>query len=418
VRSMSIGLCGFLEIDTNVCEAHTGYDASRRTTGRRSVTEEELNSAAGRRVPVTLTEVAARAGVSRATAARALGGYGSVSDTARALVEAAAAELKYRPNGMARSTRTGTTSTVGVVVADIGSAFFARCVRGISDAGRARGYEVLVVNTDEDVDAERAAVRLLVEHRAAGMIVAPAARIGGSHLVEAQTVGIPVVLMDRRVRGLDTDRVAGDNRGGAKLAMEQLIRAGHRRIAFVSSAAGPHGAPRGQHPPVDDLVTSGGDRARAYLDALSEAAVKDPGYYLRLCPFGEEAAYTATTELLALPKPPTAVFASDSVIALGVLRAVHDVGALIPQDVSVVAGDDPSWSSVTTPELSSIDQPVYDLGHTAMNLLLDRLSEPDAPWRDVVLPTTFLNRGSIAPPARGSRRRLVHHEGPTIEQSG
>jgi LacI family transcriptional regulator len=384
----------------------------------RAVTEGQLDSAAGRRAPVTLTEVAARAGVSRATAARALGGYGSVSDAARALVEAAATELKYRPNGMARSTRTGTTSTVGVVVADIGNAFFARCVRGISDAGRARGYGVIVVNTDENVDAERAAVRLLVEHRAAGMIVAPAARTGGSHLAEAQTVGIPVVLMDRRVRGLDTDRVAADNRGGAKLAMEQLIRAGHRRIAFVSSAAGPHGAPPGQHPPVDDLVTSGGDRVQAYLDALSEAAVKDPGYYLRLCPFGEDAAYTATTELLALPKPPTAVFASDSVIALGVLRAVHDAGASVPEDVSVVAGDAPAWSPVTTPGLSSVDQPVYDLGHTAMNLLLDRLNEPDAPWRDVVLPTTFLSRGSIARRARGGRRRLIHQEPLTIEQSG
>ena len=377
-----------------------------------------MDSAATRRTPVTLTEVAARAGVSRATAARALGGYGSVSETARSLVEAAAAELAYRPNGMARSTRTGTTSTVGVVVADIGNAFFSRCVRGISDAGRARGYEVLVVNTDEDVDAERAAVSLLVEHRAAGMIVAPAARTGGSHLVEAQTVGIPVVLVDRRVRGLDTDRVAADNRGGAMLAMERLLRAGHRRIAFVSSAAGPQGAPPGQHPPVDDLVTSGGDRVRAYLGALSEAGVKDPGSYLRLCPFGEDAAYTATTDLLALPKPPTALFASDSVIALGVLRAAHDAGASIPDDVSVVAGDDPVWSSVTTPGLSSIDQPVYDLGHTAMNLLLDRLSEPDVPWRDVVLPTTFLDRGSIARRARGASRRPVHQERPNLEQSG
>ena len=377
-----------------------------------------MDSAATRRTPVTLTEVAARAGVSRATAARALGGYGSVSVTARSLVEAAAAELAYRPNGMARSTRTGTTSTVGVVVADIGNAFFSRCVRGISDAGRARGYEVLVVNTDEDVDAERAAVSLLVEHRAAGMIVAPAARTGGSHLVEAQTVGIPVVLVDRRVRGLDTDRVAADNRGGAMLAMERLLRAGHRRIAFVSSAAGPQGAPPGQHPPVDDLVTSGGDRVRAYLGALSEAGVKDPGSYLRLCPFGEDAAYTATTDLLALPKPPTALFASDSVIALGVLRAAHDAGASIPDDVSVVAGDDPVWSSVTTPGLSSIDQPVYDLGHTAMNLLLDRLSEPDVPWRDVVLPTTFLDRGSIARRARGASRRPVHQERPNLEQSG
>lgn len=363
-----------------------------------------------RPTPVTLTDVAARAGVSRATAARALGGYGSVSEGARTLVEAAATELKYRPNSMARSTRTGTTSTIGVVVADISNVFFAECTRGISDLARAHGYEILVVNTDEDVESERTGVRLLIEHRVAGIIVAPASRSEAAHLTDAQTVGIPVVLVDRRVRGLDSDRVFADNRGGAESAMQELVRAGHRRIGFVSSAAGSKGAPPGRYPNPDDLVTSGGDRIKAYVSALDSAGVGDPFRYLRLCPFGEAAAYEATTALLGLRQPPSAVFASDSVIALGVLRAIHDAGLSIPDEVSVVAGDDPAWSRVTTPRLSSIAQPVYDLGHTAMQLVLDRLTKPGEPWREVILPTTFLNRASVGPrtprsPARPSAPR-------------
>ena len=353
--------------------------------------------AEARRTAVTLTEVAARAGVSRATTARALGGYGSVSDSARRLVLAAAAELKYRPNMVARSTRTGTTSIVGIVVADIGSPFFGRSTRSISDAARAAGLEAVVVNTDEEIEVERAAVGLLLRQRVAGIVVAPASRSDGQHLTEAQAAGAPVVLLDRRVSGVAADRVYSDNESAATAVMAELISRGHRRIAYVSSAAGPEGASPGHYPSVDDLVTSAGDRIRAYLRSLSAAGVGTPDAYLRLCPFGEEAAHQATAQLLALPERPTAVFASDGVIALGVLRAVHDAGLEIPGDISVVAGDDPTWSRVTTPTLSAVAQPVHELGQTAMNLLLERIADPERAIEDRVLPAEFMPRGSIGP---------------------
>ena len=342
---------------------------------------------------MTLTEVAQRAGVSRATAARALGGYGSTSAAARDRVLAAAAALGYRPNLPARNTRNGTTTTVGVVVADIASPFFGQSTRSISDAAKAAGLEIMVLNTDEELDAERAAVHLLLDQRVAGMVVAAASRTDGRHLAQAQAEGVPVVLLDRRVVGLDADRVYADNGAGAALAMAELIGNGHRRIGYVSSAAGPHGHPAGAPLVVDDLVSSGGDRIRAYLAALAEV-VDEPSRYLALCPFGEEAAYAATRELLARPDRPTAVFASDSVIALGVLRAITDAGLRVPTDVAVVAGDEPAWSRVTTPPLSTVTQPVAALGQAALELLTLRLADPGRSCTDVVLPTTFQARAS------------------------
>ncbi|GAA3566676.1 LacI family DNA-binding transcriptional regulator [Microlunatus spumicola] len=347
-----------------------------------------------RRPPsVTLTEVAQRAGVSRATAARALGGYGSASAAARDRVLAAAAALGYRPNLPARNTRNGTTTTVGVVVADIASPFFGQSTRSISDAAKAAGLEIMVLNTDEELEAERAAVHLLLDQRVAGMVVAAASRTDGRHLAQAQAEGVPVVLLDRRVIGLDADRVYADNGAGAALAMAELIGQGHRRIGYVSSAAGPHGHPPGAPLVVDELVSSGGDRIRAYLAALAEV-VDEPTRYLALCPFGEEAAYAATRELLARPDRPTAVFASDSVIALGVLRAIADAGFAVPGDVAVVAGDEPAWSRVTTPPLSTVTQPVAALGRAALELVTRRLADPTSPCTDVVLPTTFQARAS------------------------
>jgi LacI family transcriptional regulator len=318
-----------------------------------------------------------------------------VSGAARERVLAAAAALKYRPNVVARDTRTGRTSTVGVVVADIGNPFFGRSTRAISDSAEAVGFKIVVVNTDEDIEAERAAIRLLLEQRVAGIIVAPASRNISDHLSEAQATA-PVVLLDRRVRGLESDRVFAGNEAGARQAMRVLLEHGHRRIAYVSSAAGPRGAADVHNLDVDDLITSGGDRIRAYLECSEAAGVTDPRAYLALCPFGEDAAYEATAELLSRSPRPSAIFASDGVIALGVLRAIHDAGLRIPDDVSVVAGDEPSWSRITTPPLSTVVQPVHDLGTEAMDLLWKRLADPGRPWQDRVLPTRFVIRGSLS----------------------
>ena len=154
----------------------------------------------------TVRDVAASAGVSTATAARALGGYGRVSTEVRAKVAEVAAALGYRPNVLARSMITGTSHTLGVVIADIENPFFASVVRGITDTAHSRGFEVILVNTDEDVEKERVAIGVLLDKRVDGLLVAAAATQDVGHLQEAVRHGLPLVCLDRMVPGLDADR--------------------------------------------------------------------------------------------------------------------------------------------------------------------------------------------------------------------
>src|SRR3954469_18091788 len=160
-----------------------------------------------RRNGATIPDVARAAGVSRATTARALGGYGSVSAETLDRVRTAAEQLGYRPNELARSMITGKTFTIGVVVADIENPFFARVTRGISDAARSAGFEVILINTDENLASERTALKVLLDKRVDGVVVAPASSKDGEHLRAAQDCGAPITLIDRRVAGLEADAV-------------------------------------------------------------------------------------------------------------------------------------------------------------------------------------------------------------------
>ena len=343
----------------------------------------------------TLMDVAALASVSRATASRALGGYGAVSPRVRGRVEEAAALLGYRPNSVARSVRTGKTSTIGVVVADMGNPFFSQTTRGISDNARRHGYQVVVVNTDEDLESEKLGIQLLLDKRVDGIVVASTSRTVSGHLTDVQSEGFPLVLLDRRIDGIICDRVTADNKAGSRLAFRSLINTGHRRIAFVSAA--PDSFENGAW--LSGVVSSGADRIEAYLEAMADVLdTCRPDTYLRRAGFADGASYSATRELLRMAKPPTAVFASDSVVGIEVLWAIRDAGLLVPRDVSFVMGDDVPWVLATNPAISAIAQPAYEMGIRTVELVLDRVTDTARPARVIVLPTIFNERGSIAAP--------------------
>src|SRR4051812_25277002 len=186
----------------------------------------------------TIPDVARRAGVSPATAARALGGYGSVSPAASDRVRAAAEALGYRANGVARSMITGRTMTLGVVLGDIENEFFSRVARGFTDVARAEGFDTIVANTDEQVGNERSAVRVFLERRVDGLMVAPASMTERAHLAAVRGSGAHLVVVDRRVPGLGVDTVLIDNVAAAGAAVAHLTAAGHRRIGVVTGGAG------------------------------------------------------------------------------------------------------------------------------------------------------------------------------------
>ena len=348
----------------------------------------------------TVAEVAAAAGVGKATAARTLGNYGSVSPAARARVLAAAEKLRYRPNSLARSMTTGITQTLGVIVADISNPFFAGVIRGIADACNASDYTAIVLSTDEKLAAERSAVGVLMDKQVDGIILSSAAVRADEveHISEALSRGIPVVLLDRTVKGLDLDAVVINNRESARDAVRFVISRGHRRIGFVW---GPTSA---QSHATRDLVVAAAERTlwseaerlRGYLDALDEAGIGFDGQLISHCAHNEADAIEAVSTMLELPDRPTALLATETDSMVGALRAIRRHGLSYPGDISLIGFDDSSWAGVMDPPLSMIAQPMLQLGKDAAQRVFALIDgHGSVPTVDTI-PTKFIARGSVS----------------------
>jgi len=293
---------------------------------------------------------------------------------------------------------TGTTHTLGVVLADIENPFFYRALRGITDTARSRGYDVVLTNTDEDADIERQALATLIERRVDGLIVCPAEGGDRSHLSDAIVSGLPTVLLDRYVPGLGVDMVGLDNRRAAADATRHLIQHGHTRIAIVTGGpvlpALAHRDMRGLH---RSAVTTPA-RAAGYRDAMVAAGLALRPEYLSAGGFHRDDAAAATEALMNLPQPPTAILAFDSLLSLGVLLALRRLGRRWPDEVSVLGFDDAEWAEVVSPPLSVVRQPVYEIGSKACTLLLDRIEGKGQRPSQHRLRGELIERESIAPP--------------------
>ena len=356
------------------------------------------------RALATLPDVARQAGVSTATAARALGGYGSVRPETKLRVQHAAVELGYRANGLARSMITGSTRTIGALMSDIENPFFRRSLRGITDTARERGFEVLLANTDEELATEQKAVSVLAERRVDGMIICPADEGDRDHLATLIAGGTPIVLLDRRVAGLKADSVGIDNRQAARDGTERLLALGHQRIAILTGGT-PRMGERLRRPDMKGVermtATTVGTRAAGFHDAMASANQPTPLEYLSSNGFRREDAVAATHQLMDLTQPPTAIFAFDSMQALGAMQAIREMGLTCPEDVSLLSFDDAEWSDVVSPPLTVINQPSYDIGVSACQLLLDRVAGNTQRTTHRRLPTKFIERESLGPPRHG-----------------
>ncbi|MFK3781390.1 LacI family DNA-binding transcriptional regulator [Agrobacterium sp. NPDC089420] len=343
---------------------------------------------------VTVADVARRAGVSKATAARVLGGYGTVSDRVREAVTAAASSLDYRPNELARSMTTGRSGTIGVVVGDIENPFFSLAVRGITDIARQAGFTVILINSGEDATAEKAAIRTLLAKRVDGLIVSPAKENDVDHLREAIRSGLPLALLDRGGDALDVDTVLADDRHAAENVTSRLIGLGHRRIAYLTACDTPDHC---FHTSQDISTGSVRRRIEGYLEVCRKSGLQGMENWVKVGAVTPERTHRIVTEMLQSSNPPTAIIASDSIIGLEVFKAHRDLGVNIPGDVSLVSFHDADWTSVTTPPITVVRQPVYELGATAAKLLVERLSGADQAARKVILKTEVIERASTRP---------------------
>jgi LacI family transcriptional regulator len=349
----------------------------------------------------TITDVARHAGVSFATAARALGGYGSTSADARARVERSARDLGYRPNSLARSMKTGRTQTVGFVGADIDNPFFARALQGATDTARASGFEVILVNTEEDVEREQSALRLLSERRVDGIVISPVALDDPGAIQALLDQGTAVVCLDRSIRGVATDTVMIDNVRAAHAGVAHLIAQGHRRIGVVA------GRPLGDDAlaslavaALDPLhTTTTAARTIGYLAALRAAGIEPDAQLVAGCEFSRESSTAAARRLLATEPRPTALFAVDNLRTLGAYEAILESELAFPAEVSLLGFDDLEWTTIVRPSLSVVAQPAYELGAAAARLLVSRLGGDRSPPQMLLLESTLVHRDSVAAPA-------------------
>ena len=336
----------------------------------------------------TLREVAEAASVHVATASRALNPQtrAMVSPATADRVLRAARSLGYRPNIYARSLKTARSDSIGVVIPDLTNPLVPPMVRGAEDVLLRAGYNLMVVNTDNDPDRERAQIQSLRARQVEGLIVATA-HLEHPYLETLHAEGVPLVLANRLLGAGHIPSVTADNAVGSALAVEHLAALGHRRIAHVS---GP-----------EDLST-GLVRRRGYLDGLRAAGLpEDPALLVSCQAWTEHEGAQALGRLLDRGVEVTGVVAGHDRVALGCYEALTARGLSCPDDVSVVGFNDMPFMDKMRPALTTVRIEHYEVGAEAARLMLDALREPGRPPRTVLLPPRLVVRRSTAPaPAR------------------
>lgn len=324
----------------------------------------------------TLSDVAKAAGVSRSTASRALTGRGYAAPEVRDRVMGAAERLGYVPDANARSLKERSSRVVGLVVSDLRNHFYAELAAGASQALRERGYGMILFDDGGSSQQEFDAALTFLAIRAAGVLTTPVSGDATTFLAER---GMPVVEVDRQFTN-NCDAVVVDNVGGARAATDHLLHLGHRRIALVTD---------------ETEWTTGIGRLDGYTHALRAAGLGTDSRQVVRCGFGADDAERVVGALLDNPKTaPTALFAVNNMVAEGAWRALQNRGITPPYGISVVGFDDLPWMSMTTPGLTTVAQPVFDLGIRAVDLLLSERREGP---RAVRLPTRLVVRGSTGP---------------------
>jgi LacI family transcriptional regulator len=331
-------------------------------------------------VNVTLKDVARRSGVSAMTVSRVINGGQRVSPETRQRVEQAIAELGYVPSRVARGLIRQKTHTLALIVPDVANPFFTLIVRGAEDVARRADYRVILCDTRADLAIEREVIEEMIAHRVEGIAIAPVSDRSRSHLRRLSRYGVPFVLIDRTVPGVDCDVVVGDNAGGARRLLEHLIELGHRRIGLIVES---------------DEVSTARDRREGYEGAIRAAGLPhDPTLIVRAT-VDPDGGFEGMRRLLELDEPPTAVFTVNNLVALGAIEAVRAAGLEVPDDIALVCFDDIDYASRLYPFLTVMAQPAETLGALGTQLLLDRVEgRAEGRGRVVVLPAEFLVRRS------------------------
>jgi LacI family transcriptional regulator len=325
----------------------------------------------------TISDVAARAGVSTATVSRALNGKATVDPELAARVRQAAAELGYQPNGPARNLRRQEAAVVALIISDVENPFFTAIARGVEDVAHEVGYSVVLCNSDENAEKESRYIDIALQERVAGVILSPSGP--ATSVTKLAARGTAYVAVDRPLPDHDSDVVLVDTRLAAAQATAHLIAQGYERIGCLTGPSG---------------VRTADDRLAGYRDALKAAKRRGSTRLVRRSEYKAAGARRAALELLSQPEPPDALMVANNAMVVGVLQALQELGLRPGRDVGVVAFDDAPWAELVDPPLTVVAQPAYEIGTEAARLLLARIADNTRPPTVTTLGARLIDRAS------------------------
>lgn len=306
---------------------------------------------------VDIKTVARKAGVSTATISRVLADFKGVREETRKKVINVIEQLNYEVNAVARSLRQQRTYTIGIIVGNVLSQFYSIIAKSVEDTAKKAGYNLILCNGDDDPQKELEYLKILKSNRVDGIILTPTGKNSEyiNYLIDS---GTKVVLLDRLVENVSCDAVLVDNFKGAYTATKYLTDQGYRKIAIITGFLD---------------RTTGKKRLNGYLVALKEAGIKKDHKLIKIGDFKKESGISLTKDLISSLPIPEAIFVTNIDMTLGALIAIKEAGLKIPDDIGIVGFDDPDWSTVIDPPLTTINQPVYNLGATASEVLIKKI---------------------------------------------
>jgi len=325
-----------------------------------------------------MKDIAAKLGVSESTVSRAINNKPGVGEDTKQKILNLARRYNYQPNLLARNLARQESNMIGLILPDISSLFYSEVTRAIQDIATKHGYQVMVCNTDSDEKRESAYIEWLQGNKIAGIIFLGNG-LANNKIINLGLSGYPIVLANRLVEEVMLPSVIIDNNTGAFEATKHLLERGHKRIALING-------------PKDNLTAQ--NRFRGYREALKEYNLDyDPKLIINK-DWSRECGYQGFLELLNLEEPPTAIFAANDLISVGVIEAIKMGGYLIPEEIAVVGFEDTIVTSIIEPPLTTVAQPMYELGSNSAKKLFSLIEDEDIEENIEILTSKLIVRKS------------------------
>jgi LacI family transcriptional regulator len=301
---------------------------------------------------VTIKDIAKEAGVSISTVSRVVNGSLPVKKETKEKVLKAIQKLNYSPDSLARSLRVGYTKTIGIIIPNIANPFFATIVRGAEDYLRSKGFSIIICNSDNDVKEEEKLFKTLTEKKVDGVLYSGI----GDHVENLATKNIKTVFIDRVIKENNFSYVCSNNYQGMQNLLEYLYKTNHRKYVFISGKK---------------EVFSAAERLRAFLDFVEKYKLN---YKIYEAEYTYESGFSAAKKIKTLPN---VIVCSNDLIAYGVIEYLKSKDINVPKDVSVTGYDDITFSKMFSPALTTVSQPIYEMGKTAAKLIFEILTNKD-----------------------------------------